>query len=70
MSLNKDSAEFLFLAAKYRKRWDRSNPDVGMGPTDETILQAVVAEAGLDYQAMLAQNPQRIATILDRLKQV
>jgi hypothetical protein len=70
MNLTKESAELLFLAAKYYRCWDRSNPEVGMGPTDEMVLQSVVVEAGLNYQNLMAQNPQRVSDILDRLKRV
>lgn len=36
--------ELFLLAVKYRKQYLDSNPEVGMGPTIETICRQVAAE--------------------------
>lgn len=37
----------LAVAAKYRKLYEDSNPDVGWGPSEKEIVRKVAAEAGM-----------------------
>lgn len=48
--MNKNVFNLLCIACKYRKKYSKSNPEIGLAPTDKEVISWVIDEAKLTYE--------------------